>query len=442
MPQQKVGQKVAENDMRGLNQIPGFRNLFGTATSHPGATGKDQMIGTVTDLPQGGRQIRIRSAAQARAELKAAESAPTEQRRLLPIRHATREQSTFRAYFQKGQTLVRQDRWDLLARLIRETDRVRETSPAGIRMAEVLAAGARADMVSSARKAIHRGAKPSGEWLTELDQVAAEGGWPEAVTVARLHMDLAWLYHGNLPPVARPKKAHPEFIRHFERAALLLDGYSPIEEASPMLAEARIALLANDPEAGARVRDDFEDLIDLDPANPGPLRNFGLYLLPRWFGSDASAIEATAAQTSDRLADIWGDGAYAWIWLDALSTDAETAAHCDAARFRRGLFDILERRPGQEVANLLAGFAALAMAPGRAPAGLSAEARATRALLHSAADPIIEHHMTEIRPEIWLRGARPALALPEEQVSPADLATDAAQIAAIVKARRSGAVRH
>ncbi|PJE29744.1 hypothetical protein SAMN06297129_2858 [Pseudooceanicola antarcticus] len=428
--------------MRGLSQIPGFRSLFGPAAPHPGATADEGLIGSVTGLPDGGRQIRIRSAAQARAELKRPDDGPTEQRRLLPIRHATREQGTFRAYFQKGRTLVRQDRWDLLARLIRETDRLRETSPAGVRMAEVLAAGARSDMVSSARKAIHCGAEPSGAWLTDLDAAAAEGGWPEAVTVARLHMDLAWLYHGDLPPVAQPRTPHPEFIRHFERAAQLLDGYSPIEEASPMLAEARIALLANDPAAPARMRDDFEDLIDLDPANPGPLRNFGLYMLPRWFGSDAEAIGDAAAQTADRLADIWGDGAYSWIWLDALSTEAETAAHCDAARFRRGLFDILERRPGQEVANLLAGFCALAMAPGRAPARLTPEARATRELLHAAAGPIIEHHMTEIRPEIWLRGARPALALPEEQVSPADLAADAAQIAAIVKARRSGALRH
>ncbi|WP_010142054.1 hypothetical protein [Oceanicola sp. S124] len=440
--------------MRGLSQIPGIRSLFGTVAprGQHGLAGDDAAGPAVLDLAgatlAGGRQIRIRSAAQARAGLGRAgldqgtEETPTERRRLLPIRHATREQGTFRAHFQKGRTLVRQDRWDLLARLIRETDRLRETSPAGVRMSDVLAAGARSDMVSSARKAIQQGAEPSGAWLTDLDQAAAEGDWPEAVTIARLHMDIAWLYHGDLPPVARPAAPHPEFTRHFNRAAQLLDGFSPIEEASPMLAEARIALLANDPAGPDRMRDDFEDLIDLDPANPGPLRLFGLYMLPRWFGSDAAAIDQAAAQTADRLADVWGDGAYAWVWLDALSSEAETAAACDAARFRRGLFDILERRPGQEVANLLAGFCGLAMAPGRAPAGLSAPARATRDLLHAACTPVIEHHMSEIRPELWLRGARPALALPEEQMSPADLASDAAQIAAIVKARRTGAVRH
>lgn len=427
--------------MRGLSTFPGLRTLFGGETPPPpeAMARQESVADRVTGNDMGGRQIRIRSAAEARAEV---HPSPTEVRRLLPIRHATREQSTFRAYFQKGQTLARQDRWDLLARLIRETDRLREISPAGVRMADVLSAGARSDMVSAARKALQRGAQPCEASLADLDEVAAEGGWPVAVTIARLHMDLAWLYHGDLPPVSRPANPHPEFDRHFARAAQLLDGFSPLEETSPMLAEARIALLAGDPGAGQRMRDDFEDLIDLDPTNPGPLRAFGLYLLPCWFGTDAAGIDAAARATADRLADVWGDGAYAWTWLDALSSEPETAAACDGARLRRGLFDILDRRPHQEVANLLAGFCALAMAPGRAPAGLSAESRATREQLHAAADAIIEHHMTEIRPELWLRGSRPALALPEDPMSPADLAADAAQIAAIVKARRSGAVKH
>ena len=424
--------------MRGLPDLSSLRTLFGgEAPPSPEALPGAALIAEQVS-PQGGRQIRIRSAAEARAEAPAS----TEVRRLLPIRHATREQSTFRAYFDKGRTLARQDRWDLLSRMIRETDRLREISPAGVRMADVLAAGARSDMVSAARKAIHRGAQPCDAAMADLDEMASEGDWPLAATVARMHMDLAWLHHGDLPPVSRPARPSISFEAHMARAARLLDGYSPIEENSPMLAEARIGLLAGDVAARGRMRDDFEDLIDLDPTNPGPLRAFGLYLTPDWYGTDAAAIDAAASATADRLADIWGDGAYAWVWLDALSTDAETAAACDATRLRRGLFDILDRSPRQEVANLLAGFCALAMAPGRAPAGLSEAARSTRTVLYGAADAIIEHHMTEIRPEVWLRGARPALALPEEPMSPADLAADAAQIAAIVKARRSGAVTH
>ena len=75
----------------------------------------------------------------------------------LPVRDETKHDRGRNVFFSRGQFLARQDRWDVLGRLIAETDRNRLTTPSGVSMASLLADGARADAVSQARTAIADG---------------------------------------------------------------------------------------------------------------------------------------------------------------------------------------------------------------------------------------------------------------------------------------------
>lgn len=315
-----------------------------------------------------------------------------------------------------GQFLARQDQWDQLGALMRDHDRKRDATDSGLGFAALLSHGARADVVQPVEAALADPAlmpahAPKGG-LAALEEVledyASDHG--VALIVAEAHIDIGWAWRGQGWRAEVPERNWRQFQTHFARAADILDGFDPFEEDSPALAAARCALLAASDAPQARVHDDYEDLIDLDPKNPRHLRAYGYHLLPRWFGS-YPRLAAEASRTAGRMADVWGaDGGYAYVMMDALAIDPGVLAVIDADRMRAGFADILKRRGDQHTVNQMAAYCAVTLT------GPRFQATAERAKAQAIAANfgwMLQHHLQEIHALIWgVAGQAPDRPLP------------------------------
>ncbi len=308
----------------------------------------------------------------------------------------------------KGQFLARQERWDELAIAIEAADQDRAATPGGMPVADLLAYGARADVVMAVEHALLDGTPArdaplmAGIEALESILIEHEDSYPIAVIVALAHMDLGWAWRGNGWDADVPRRNRAAFDAHFERATDILDRFCGVESNSPLLAAARCMLLGGAANAHDRVADDYEDLIDLNPLNPGPMRAMGNYLLPRWFGS-YDQLELEARRTAARTQDVWGAGGYTWVMFDAISGDDTACARLDLPFFIEGLHDILARAPHQHTVNLLAAYCAKTI--GIAPSTHDAAGH-VRSSIANCADWIIRSHLKELHPMIWAHAAQ------------------------------------
>ncbi len=329
----------------------------------------------------------------------------------IPAPEFSAEDAACQKYQQMGQFLARQDRWDDLGAMIRHHDRARDLTTGGSSIAELLCFGARQDLVGCIEAALSDpGLMPQHAPVCGLD--ALDGMLREhlqehpqdygtALVVAHAHIDVGWAFRGSGWPQDILPSNWQAFQVHFARASEILDQFDPFSLDAPGLAAARCALLAAQQSPETLVCDDYEDLIDLDPTNAAHIRAMGNHLLPRWFGS-YKQLEQEARRASERTADIWGDGAYCWAYLDAITVDPQTLAHVDTGRFLSGLNDILNRRKDQHTANQLAAFCAITLAQ---PRYMRAHLTENRAKLARAIDAILKQHLREIHPLTWQAAA-------------------------------------
>ncbi len=335
---------------------------------------------------------------------------------IIPTNDATDEDRQRVELTGRGQFLVRQDRWDQLGTLIRDHDRARAATASGLGFAALLAYGARTDVVQPIEAALtDPGLLPAHiprNGLALLDDVLEEhaSDYGVALIVAEAHIDVGWAWRGQGWRAEVPTRNWREFQTHFTRAADILDRFDPFEEDSPALAAARCALLAATDAPQARISDDYEDLIDLDPQNPRHLRAYGYHLLPRWFGT-YDRLASEAARTGARLSDVWGaDGGYACMMMDALAIDPGVLAVIDVDRMRAGFADILTRRPDQHTTNHLAAYCAVTLAADRYH--VTAD-RARAVAITDNLDWILRQHLREIHPLVWgIAGQSPDRPLP------------------------------
>ena len=321
----------------------------------------------------------------------------------IPVRDQAQDQNVREGFLARGRFLARQERWQELSSELRAAEAARQVTPAGMPVADLLALGARSDVVLAAEHALIDGRPPQdaplGAGVEALEALLQEypGDYAVALVVALAHVDIGWAWRGAGWDATVPRANRAAFQRHFERAAIILSPYNGLELNSPALAAARCALLAADDDPHSRVADDYEDLIDLDPANHRHMRALGIQMLPRWFGS-YDGLELEARRTAARTQDVWGAGAYAWVYLDALAMDETACAHVDLDFFVDGMHDIVAKRPDQSMINLLTAYCAVTLQQRQ---GFDSEADYARGRIADCARWLIREHLTEVHPLIW-----------------------------------------
>lgn len=376
----------------------------------------DAMARVLTALPAIKSQPRRPSAAQRAEDRGEAAADPLdealahrlERQLILPIAHESEEETSRAAVQDYGQFLARQDRWDELAEMVRDVDLRRETTPSAMSHAELLCYGARADVVQAAIDAVRDGIKPSLDGIEALEQVLldAPDDYALAVIVAMAHIEIAWAWRGTGWAHEIPERNLRLFDAHFERAATILDLFAGRAGEAPLLAAARCALMAGRPQSKQRLADEYEALIALNPLNPRPMRAMGTQLLPRWHGS-YDMLELEARRTAALTADHWGEGGYAWVFMDALTVDPSAARILDLDFFVDGMRDILSTNPDQHNANMLAAFAAIRMDPTRTPERAPDVQRLMRATIFETLDWILAEYLCELHPMVWAEAALP-----------------------------------
>jgi hypothetical protein len=321
--------------------------------------------------------------------------------------HSTQDDAASRQAMDRGQYLARQDLWDVLAREIRDADAARDKTPGGLPLSELLAFGARSDVVNGVEHALfegHRDASaPLIDGINELEAMRREFDDDPmlSVVVALAHIDLGWAWRGVTARGAVEQVPMQTCHAHFERATALLETAKDKFEGSPFVAAAKCSLLAGHAQPNHKIADEYAALIDLDPLNYRAMRAMGNHLLPRWFGSYRE-LELEARRTAARTEKIWGAGAYVWVQFDAIAIDDVACGLVDVEFFNDGLRDIVARRPDQEMINLLAAYCGVALRTGY---GSSPESDKPREEIAASAQWLVREHLREVHPMVWAHAA-------------------------------------
>ena len=335
-------------------------------------------------------------------------SVPAEDRLLITCPDPTAEDALREKHLTRAQYLVRQERWDDLIALIKTADAQRHMTPGIMPVADLLAYGARADVVHAAEHALMDGHPAKGAPLLAgieaLEHVLAEypDSYVVASIVAQAHMDIGWAWRGNCWDIEVPERNRAAFEAHFDRAGDIMENFCPQKASSPLLAATCCALLGGREDGRMHAADRYEVLIDMNHANPRPMRAMGNHLLPRWYGS-YEELELEARRTASRTEETWGAGGYTWVQFDAIGYDDQACANLDIEFFIEGLRDILKRRSDPYTVNLLAAYCANAI--GQAFSG-NDRADQVRSLIAQSAHWIVRNHLTELHPMIWAHAAR------------------------------------
>ena len=322
----------------------------------------------------------------------------------IPVTDTSAEQSHSEYITSRGQFLARQDMWAELGTEMRHHDRARTRTAADMPLADLLSYGARSDVVMPLRAQIQAGRIDPADVenlpaLAHLEHALTESPGDYGVALVVLHalLDVAWAFHAPQTNAQPDRPRARAFHACMTSAADILDRFDPFEENSPALAAARCALLPGQSNPQSRVVDDYEDLIELDPQNPGHLRDFGRHLLPRWFGS-YQQLDAQARRMAALTHDIWGAGGYTWTYLDALRLDGGALERLEPDLFVEGMQNILHRRPDQHTANIFAAFCSVTLCAARMKASPH---QPQLTALRGAFDWVLTHHLREVHPLIW-----------------------------------------
>lgn len=324
----------------------------------------------------------------------------------IPICHATPDQVEADKAREFGLFMARQDRWEELADEIRNKDWQRATTPAGVPLAELMAFGARSDVVRAAEHSLLHGTPAEdSDFFSGVEALEAVlFDYPQdyviALIVAQMHIDIGWAWRGARSSERVRDVNREAFEAHFARATDILDGFSPQELQSPALSAARCALLPGKADPGKHLVREFEALIDLDPRNPRHMRALGNYLLPRWYGTYA-ALDLEARKTAARTYDLWGAGAYTWVWFDALLVDHESFGMLETEYFLDGVKDILNCRPGQHTANLIAAHLFQSWQITRRQYHENGSRPDLAPALRRGFEDVVHNHLRELHPLIW-----------------------------------------
>ncbi|MCR8826409.1 hypothetical protein [Pseudosulfitobacter koreensis] len=326
----------------------------------------------------------------------------------IPCPDPTGEDRACDMHQSSGLRMARQEDWAGVSAAIHAAEAACERTPGGMPVADLIAFGARSDVVSAAEHALLSGrpAKdaPLLEGIIALEEMLAEfpDDYAIATIVTMTHLDIGWAWRGTGWSSEVPLRNREAFDAHFDRARDILEGFPAEEFNSPLLAAAHCMLRSGLPTDTRRLVTSYERLIALDPLNARALRNFGTHLLPRWHGT-VQELEVQARRMASSTHAQWGAGGYTWVMLDAIAQDDAACSQLDVAFFIEGLHDILNRRDDPHTVNLLAAYCANTM-------GMTLDAADdvafVRGQIADCAKWIIRRHLTELHPMIWAHAAR------------------------------------
>lgn len=322
----------------------------------------------------------------------------------IPVRDPEPAAQTAAHLRARGQFLARQEDWEQLALEIRNADSTRALTPGLLSQAVLMCEGARQDITDAIVEGVERGDPRAVQAaVASLEPLFSElPGCPViAHIIAMAHVDAARAWRGAAMTGDLTPERHDAYARHMAAAVRLNDRFDPFEHDTPLWALVRCAVLEADPQPHARVADDFEDLIDLEPGNPHHMLDFGNALRPVRFGS-WEMLDAQARRTASRTADVWGAGGYTWVYLGALVEDPGAFRRLDVELFVEGLHDIMTRQPSQVMANRMAALIGYRLG-GRTDAG------SARRRIADCLGWIVQDHLRELHPLIWAEApARPS----------------------------------
>lgn len=329
----------------------------------------------------------------------------------IPVPDPTTEDRVRDSWQRIGQSAVRQEDWDRVSSELRKADDERRLTPGGMSVAELIAFGARSDVVGAVEHALLDGSPESDAPLLAgieaLETLLCDfpDDYAIALIVALTHIDIAWAWRGDGYEVQVPALNMEAFLAHMDRAKDIIAPHKDAHADSPLLNTAVCGLIRTSHLGQQNIADKtaktYETLIDLNPMDTRQMRNLGRAMLPRWQGA-YNRLELEARRTGARLQGIWGAGGYTWTMLDAISDDVEALAGLDVDYFIDGLRDILVMRPDQFTVNLLAAYCAVTMS---SDTGNDA-ADYNRARIHSCRNWIICDYITELHPLIWAHATR------------------------------------
>ncbi len=324
-----------------------------------------------------------------------------------PVSIAVRTQSEDEQQSQdardKGLFLARQERWDDIVTAIAQADRTRAATGAGLPIADILAFGARSDVMHGTEQALETCPTPDDAPLLAgimaLEEARLSMGCTPFMNavVALTHMDLGWAWRSEAAMNLAAQTYENRAQAHFKRAWALMQPLRDEAADSPFLLSAYCTTMATQKEPPVRLADAFAQLIELDPLNFRNMRALGAAMAPSRTGS-SDALELEARRTAVRTQEIWGAGGYTWTYFDALTTEDQACLSLDVPFFMEGLRDIVENRPSQETVNLLIAFCAvgLDLREDAAP-----EVDIVRETIARASDWLVRDHLKEIHPLHW-----------------------------------------
>ena len=325
----------------------------------------------------------------------------------IPVCDRSPEDDARRSMHDYGQFFARQDRWEDLVEALHVADEERHKTPGGMPVADLIAYGARADIVQAAEHALLDGEPeqdiPLRDGVGALEDVRLEIGEAPMMTclLAQTHVDLAWAWRGQQNDNVLPRRNREAFAAHMDRATELVDSLPDALSDSPFATATRASVLVAQDESSRSLADKYENLIDLDMHDQRQMRVLGHYLLPKWFGSYAD-LELEARRTAARTQGIWGAGGYTWVQFDAIAQDPGACRALDVPFFIEGLRDIADKRPDQSMINMLTSYCAITIRNGF---GECEEADFVRTQIVDCANWLIKQYLTEVHPMIWAHAA-------------------------------------
>jgi len=327
----------------------------------------------------------------------------------IPVLATNAEDEAADAAIAEGRFFARQERWEALEQRIAAADAAREATPGGAPVADLIAYGARADVVNAVEHALNEGLalteRVTLDGIMSLERVRLEQARAPLLStmVALTHLDIAWACRRTLArkPHHRARASLTSRAEaHQSRATALL--LQVPDAARPFVAAARCALYCGDTGSDLRqIADDYIGLIRLDPLNPRHLRALGTHLAEQG-PSGLSALELEARRVAAQVQDHWGAAGYTWVYFDALARSDAACLGVDVAFFLDGVADIVARAPTQERINLLSAYCSIALKPGQ---DTPPEAAQVRAEIAEAAHWLIRNHLRELHPMIWAHAA-------------------------------------